>query len=1137
MIIKRRYTRFIIFAVFLSALIVMSGCQDDLFRGPGFGDDAVKLAIDFTPMSESKIESRGTVTPPGDGMRDINDICIVIFDSEGNFIDIRDITDLCNFIDEKRTGQDASNGNLAGETSTKHTEITLDGLLGGKYHIYAVANMGYYGDNPSTTYDELIKNGIRDMNRDQFRQMRRVWDPDDYRNNSVMAGYFAIADPDRKDGKSKSPSTTSEIDKPVYVGNGVKLHCWLRRLASKVTVNFDAKNLSKSTTIYLRDVKIKDIPYDCALIAPNAVEPSASNDSPKGLMSNEKSSHVIQYCPDFTGETHDNFKNWPKLTSTNYDIDGDPHADTAPALFFYENMQGVAVNPEDYKLPDGNSDGVIDSPTSTDPTDPDYKDRHLAGTYIEVRAYYESFDEGNEGSGDIIYRFMLGKDAIKDYDAERNHHYKLTLVFNGYANDYDWHIEYDYIEPPVTIPNPYYISYGYNESLDLPIKVNGTIIGDVTAEIVRNDWWPSVIWEDEEGNMDYHFDPSRVLTPDDKREMDYKNDKSYDEGNTKLALGFLSLRASHHDAVGIDIAKDPDAEKIELAGIRDAQVKQYFKDLWEGKGGTHGGQEDKKYTNDKGEVVPLYRRTYKIPTALNETVYNTGENAPDASGSYRVVIKEVGSGEKKYTQTTLYLPLYTRQRNIIKISGFTGNNPYDTNQRRARVRYKFKYKDANGIEKNYEETIDIIQASKITNPMGVWRKWNSAKPFQITLMHRDGVNSTSYRPITSHGGGWSAEVEIGKDWILLNNGRQKVYGGMSEISFSYRPSGILTSPDQTRCGIILVRYHNYSCVHRIMVRQGYAPIKINPDGVYWRSFNMIAEGVEATSPLDEGSMFKFGNWKQPIDASENVNDKIPWIEFDHKSFKDHSTDYFKLAGDNNLNADNTRKTSLWSGITSKIGNSFHYSDEGAIVLEDGTNARIFKTEDIAKLRDHEDTRFRYGVLYGDGASETLTAIGEVHGFKGANPNTHSYGMRGCFVYNRKNANQIFLPIGTSGYGHRRGEPNTILNPVPDDKGWSNRPDVGTAVLRYASGRVTFTKLDTEAPYAPLFYDLFRRYGANYWGDGFSSYGTKTLDQNKCALDLNYFTFDFNPIGNEMFKNTTEANQSDACFIRLVQDKK
>ena len=131
--------------------------------------------------------------------------------------------------------------------------------------------------------------------------------------------------------------------------------------------------------------------------------------------------------------------------------------------------------------------------------------------------------------------------------------------------------------------------------------------------------------------MDYHLDPSRVLTPDDNREMDYKKDKSYDEGNTKLALGFLSLRASHHDAVGIDIANP--SNKTGLAIIRDLQVKQYFKDLWEGKGGTHGGQEDKKYTNDKGEVVPLYRRTYKIPTALNETVYNTRENAPDASGS------------------------------------------------------------------------------------------------------------------------------------------------------------------------------------------------------------------------------------------------------------------------------------------------------------------------------------------------------------------------------------------------------------------------------------------------------------------------------------------------------------------------
>lgn len=49
------------------------------------------------------------------------------------------------------------------------------------------------------------------------------------------------------------------------------------------------------------------------------------------------------------------------------------------------------------------------------------------GTYIEVDAYYRSINEEKVGSGDIKYRFMLGKNITTNYDAERNHHYKAYI--------------------------------------------------------------------------------------------------------------------------------------------------------------------------------------------------------------------------------------------------------------------------------------------------------------------------------------------------------------------------------------------------------------------------------------------------------------------------------------------------------------------------------------------------------------------------------------------------------------------------------------------------------------------------------------------------------------------------------------
>ena len=105
---------------------------------------------------------------------------------------------------------------------------------------------------------------------------------------------------------------------------------------------------------------------------------------------------------------------------------------------------------------------------------PDYrlKDDVLYGTYIEVHAHYISNNSERLGNGHIIYRFMLGQDVKKDYNAKRNCHYKLTLKFKNFANEADWHIEYEEPEPGVMTPEPYYISYLYKHSMMYPIKVN-----------------------------------------------------------------------------------------------------------------------------------------------------------------------------------------------------------------------------------------------------------------------------------------------------------------------------------------------------------------------------------------------------------------------------------------------------------------------------------------------------------------------------------------------------------------------------------------------------------------------------------------------------------------------------------------
>ena len=43
-------------------------------------------------------------------------------------------------------------------------------------------------------------------------------------------------------------------------------------------------------------------------------------------------------------------------------------------------------------------------------------------------AFYVSINDKKVGRGPIKYRFMLGKDVITDYNAERNHHYKQMCI-------------------------------------------------------------------------------------------------------------------------------------------------------------------------------------------------------------------------------------------------------------------------------------------------------------------------------------------------------------------------------------------------------------------------------------------------------------------------------------------------------------------------------------------------------------------------------------------------------------------------------------------------------------------------------------------------------------------------------------
>ena len=333
--------------------------------------------------------------------------------------------------------------------------------------------------------------------------------------------------------------------------------------------------------------------------------------------------------------------------------------------------------------------------------------------------------------------------------------------------------------------------------------------------------------------------------------------------------------------------------------------------------------------------------------------------------------------------------------------------------------------------------------------------------------------------------------------------------------------------------MIRVDYHNYSCHHLIFVRQGYAPIALVSNGKRWHSFNMRSAKTEVSSPCDEGSLFRRGYWRYPIDATSNVNDKSPWVNVVPGDFLNHKNTQLRIAG--TKTDAGTWTTKKWQQIPSKVYTGNFATDSlPQKWFNPAQKASIAAFEDYEVLYNSGDIAEGYGVLYGDNSDHTMNTIDEAFGYvydSSDTPGTDksAYGMRGTFVYNKSTGsyggNSVFFPIGQSGYGHR--------------KHGDGKHDEATGtfgILRYAGGRGKHYSNTTAIKDRPMFWDLYRRPGAIYWINTNNANSKPPFgDDSKGAIgwDFNYFTFDFFPITqSNLFSDA--VNTSDACFIRCVE---
>lgn len=1091
------------------AAFVVSSCRDDMLDYPGDipeGSTTVRVEMDFSPFAGAEVRSFQD-NLSGGRLSAIDDIVLLIYDADGNLLEgdkgmmyfTRDELDITTV---PRKDADASNGHRA-EAETERASITLE-LDYGRYYMYALANIGKWKDGRrASSLDELRANHAEAIKTvSGLLGIQVDWDNSTLRNNSQMLGVFT-------DGRCDPPHTPGDSDlgsnpnyRTIVVNRpDMTCHAWLRRCASKVTIDFDGSGLLDNTRVYFKQATVHDIASKCYLGSRNQVM------SASGLISNRKGDYGngtahpdyrpvdgtrILYYPE-GGEG--NYESWPWISRGKNQLNkicddvgnefADYHDEGAPALYLFENMQGDGVEGVNDKEmnPEENGTGVAGSA--------EIKDKMEFGSYIEVEGYYDYHTSQHVSKGKIYYRFMLGNDTKINFDTERNYHYKLTLKVRGMGNDYDWHIEYDEQEG-FDIRDPYFVSYLYNHSSTIPFKYTPVSrdweVYELEAEIVGNNWWPD----------DYPGYASSVVTAQNPRSGGlhkglqddftlHPNTGHHTTQSRFLGNGFLSLRKP---------------TKMNLT-FQDNGVTNT--NGWNGKPANQSLNDYYFYGLGSGE--DRSRRTYKFDGSDGT---NKGEEAytmkrDEATGGYEFNI-----------------PMYTRAKNLVKSTGYTGNHPFVGHTRTAFVRLTVYLRNKKTNKEDIKsQIVRVEQVKRVVNPKGIYRKAGNNEPFHVRLMTLENDEATNFNVINSRGP-WMAEV-IGPDDFIKLNGRHKVIRGATDtdVDFNINFNQMNREDDETvRSAIIRVRYNNYTCVHLIFVRQGYTPQKLA--GTSWRISNLRHNSLAATDfdPRDEGSLFKRGNLS---DAIHPVNNTYGTTGFP-ASFPTLVQSLFLS------NADGTPAASA-TGWAAFDGSDANFSRADMVTMEDFD--RLYTTPHM---------QFGFGVLYADGATETADNIQDAYGYyygdvDGGDRLGARRGMRGVFAYywnpgvsgdsfgnDKDNCKSIFFPIGRSGYGHRR------TNDVYTERG----------ILRYSCGRTTY--FDGTLDYQPLFYDLFRRPGAIYWSRNKVSGGTIhdaatglpiAANDNGVGLDMNYFTYDVNYISlTNIFKSSNKNAKSDACFIRL-----
>ncbi|MDE6526980.1 MAG: hypothetical protein K2L75_06955, partial [Muribaculaceae bacterium] len=678
------FIKMIFVAASLVATAALSSCEDRIEYYGGEipeGSSTVDLSLGFKSFTPT-LSSRAS----GTAMKTIDKLWLVIYDKEGSFIRKQEVTD---FSREQTDSNTRPDGKPSSESTTGHVNFKLT-LDNGYYRIYAVANHSL-ADVADKDIDTPAK----------LKSLDLAWQEGDVRQNAQMFGWFVSGDKNSDHG-TDAPVVT------IRPGCG-PLHAWVRRAASKVTIAFNTNTLSESVRLYLYSVTVKDIPTHCYLDDENA--PGDDSYTLDSQLTDGETFYFGNALPGQTGKA--DHQSWARIHSGDSvyglysDRNGVPergtpisdrlaleHSDTAPALYFYENMQGTGIEgtESDKRQDVTGANKQVTYPDGVNANDKAWKDAKPFGSYIEVRGYYENNGTVTPGRGDIIYRFMLGKDVTTDYNAERNHHYRLTMTFHGNANDIDFHIDYrEEAKPGLHVQDTTYVSYLYNQEAGTVIRATprpGYDLMNLEAYIMDNEWRPySEKQNDAAGINDpeltklYNkraWDRQRTLNssyypvsfggytrPDYVVEWTDSLGIKHSEGSAKnTEFGFLSLRKTSIQSYEL---QGSGVKSTFVANIR----RLYFLGDKSGSG--------TKEKNSRG-----YRNYGTMPTSDG-----TYEGGDDENGKFAMT--RTYNPRAKTTDYVLTIPLYTRAKSIDSWAVYSGANPFYKHHRYARVMFIATY--------------------------------------------------------------------------------------------------------------------------------------------------------------------------------------------------------------------------------------------------------------------------------------------------------------------------------------------------------------------------------------------------------------------------------------------------------------